>query len=59
MFEWLGFSVFIAIGFLLFFYCMYYLAHMMDWSVRTLSGNKHRVIGDTNVVCSECGKKAK
>ena len=56
-FEWLGVPVAVAMAFLVFFYCMYYLAHLMDWSVRTLSGNNHRVILDVDAVCSECGKK--
>jgi len=51
--------VMFSVMFLLFFYCMYYLAHMMDWSIRTLSGNKHAVILDTDIVCSKCNDKLK
>ncbi len=30
--------------FLIGFYCLFYLAHLLDWSVRTFSGNKLGVI---------------
>ncbi|MCX6695594.1 MAG: hypothetical protein NTU61_04800 [Candidatus Altiarchaeota archaeon] len=58
MFELLGIPVVVSVTFLMLFYCLYYIAHLMDWSIRTLSGNKHRVIVDTEMVCSKCGGKA-
>jgi hypothetical protein len=44
MWDIIGIPVLVAMSFLMFFYCLYYMAHLMDWSVRTLSGNKHRII---------------
>ncbi|MFH1404420.1 MAG: hypothetical protein ABIH11_09145 [Candidatus Altiarchaeota archaeon] len=39
--------------FLIGFYCLFYLAHLLDWSVRTLSGNKQGLIFDLEPVKNE------
>jgi hypothetical protein len=49
----LQFVVFIGLIFMAVFYLLYYLAHLMDWSVRTLSGNRQGIIYELEPVKKE------
>jgi len=43
--EW-GIALMAGMTFLLSFYVLFFIAHLMDWSVRTLSGGKQGLILD-------------
>jgi|GEM_PF-4373512 len=42
------FAISVGIAFLASFYCLFMLAHIMDWAVQTFSGGKQRLITDAD-----------